>query len=54
MSLMFPILYFGFYLLILGLVCFMIYSWVNKFIVLKTEQNELLREIVKRMDKRAL
>jgi hypothetical protein len=26
------------------------YSWVSKFIALKQEQNDLLREIIKKMD----
>jgi hypothetical protein len=28
----------------------LIYTWVNKFIVLRQEQNNLLREIIKKMD----
>lgn len=31
-------------------VFYMIYSWVNKFISLKTEQNDLLRKIIEKMD----
>lgn len=29
---------------------YLIYTWVNKFIVLRQEQNDLLREIIKKMD----
>lgn len=39
-----------FYLAIIGGIIYMIYTWVNKFIVLKQEHNDLLREIVKKMD----
>ena len=41
---------FLFYLTILGVVFFLIYTWVNKFISLKQEQNDLLKEIIKKMD----
>ncbi|EPR66414.1 hypothetical protein ADICYQ_4548 [Cyclobacterium qasimii M12-11B] len=40
-----------FYLAIIIGVFYLIYTWVNKFISLKKEQNDLLREIVKKMDK---
>ena len=30
---------------------YLIYAWVNKFISLKQEHNDLLREIIKKMDK---
>ena len=47
----FPILIFLFYIAILVVVVFyLIYTWVNKFISLKKEQNDLLREIIKKMD----
>jgi len=39
-----------FYFVILGLILFLIYTWVNKFISLRQEQNNLLREIIKKMD----
>lgn len=39
-----------FYIAILGVILFLIYTWVNKFIVLRQEQNDLLREIIKKMD----
>jgi hypothetical protein len=37
------------YLSIIGGVFYLIYTWVNKFISLKQEQNDLLREIINRM-----
>ncbi|SHJ69359.1 hypothetical protein SAMN04487911_1313 [Arenibacter nanhaiticus] len=40
------ILYLG---LIFGSI-YMVFKWVNKFISLKQEQNDLLRDIVKKMD----
>jgi hypothetical protein len=46
-----PILLIGFtYLAIIGGIFFLIYTWVNKFISLRQEQNDLLREIIKKMD----
>jgi hypothetical protein len=46
-----PVLIIGvFYLVMIVVVFFLIYTWVNKFIRLKEEHNDLLREIVKRMD----
>ena len=39
-----------FYLGILAVIFYLIYTWVNKFISLRQEQNELLREIVKKLD----
>jgi hypothetical protein len=44
------ILIFVFYLALIAGVFYLIYTWVNKFIRLKEEHNNLLREIVKRMD----
>ena len=41
-----------FYLSIVIGAFYLIYTWVNKFISLKKEQNDLLREIVKKMDTR--
>lgn len=38
------------YLIIIGGVFYLIYKWVNKFISLKKEQNDLLREIIKRLE----
>lgn len=38
-----------FYLAIFAGVLYLIYTWVNKFITLKKEQNDLLREIIKKM-----
>lgn len=44
-----PILIITIYLTIIFGVLFLVYSWVNKFISLKKEHNELLREIIKKM-----
>ncbi|MPN57934.1 hypothetical protein SDC9_205630 [bioreactor metagenome] len=38
-----------FYLAIIAGVLYMIYTWVNKFLALKKEHNELLREIVEKV-----
>ena len=47
-----PVLFiFVFYLAIFFVILYLIYTWVNKFIALKQEHNDLLREIIKRMDK---
>jgi len=46
----FPILMIIFYLAIIFVVFYLIYKWVNKFISLKQEQNDLLREIIKKME----
>jgi hypothetical protein len=40
------------YLAILAGIFYLISTWVNKFIVLKQEQNDLLREIIKKMDQK--
>lgn len=40
------------YIAILAGILYLIYTWVNKFIVLRQEQNDLLREIIKKMDQR--
>jgi len=45
-----PLLLVIVYLAVLAAIFYLIYNWVNKFIVLRQEQNELLREIVKKMD----
>lgn len=45
-----PFIIFLFYLTIIAVVFFLIYTWVNKFITLKQEQNDLLKEIIKKMD----
>ena len=39
-----------FYLVLIFGLFFLIYTWVNKFISLRQEQNNLLREIIKKMD----
>jgi hypothetical protein len=49
----FPFLIMGVYLAILAGLFLLIYTWVNKFITLRKEQNDLLREIIKKMDNRA-
>ena len=46
----FPFLIIIIYLGIIFGILYLIYTWVNKFIVLKQEHNDLLREIIKRMD----
>jgi len=38
------------YLAVLAGIIYLIYTWVTKFIQLKQEQNDLLREIIKKMD----
>jgi len=38
------------YLTVIFGVLYLIYTWVNKFIVLKQEHNDLLREIIKKME----
>jgi len=48
-----PLLFAGvFYIVILAGIFLLIYSWVRKFITLREEQNDLLREIIKKMDKK--
>jgi ABC-type arginine transport system permease subunit len=46
----FPILISLFYLTIIAAVIYLVYTWVTKFISLKEEQNNLLREIIKRLE----
>jgi len=48
----FPILVVVVYLAILFGILYMIYKWVNKFLNLRREQNDLLREIVNKMGDR--
>lgn len=45
-----PVLIFLFYLTILLVVAYFVYTWVTTFISLKREHNDLLREILKKMD----
>ncbi len=45
-----PFFFVLFYLAILGGIFYLVYTWVNKFIELKQEHNNLLREIIKKMD----
>lgn len=47
---LFPFIIVIIYLAIFGGILYLIYSWVNKFISLREEQNELLREIIKKLD----
>jgi hypothetical protein len=42
-----------FYLAIFAGVLYLIYTWVNKFITLKKEQNDLLRAIIKKMGEKS-
>jgi hypothetical protein len=46
----FPILIIIIYLTIIIGAFYLIYTWVNKFISLKQEHNNLLREIIKKME----
>jgi hypothetical protein len=46
-----PLLFVFFYLALIIGILYLIYTWVNKFIALKQEHNDLLREIIKKMDK---
>lgn len=39
-----------FYLVIVGVILFLIYTWVQKFIRLKEEQNNILRDIAKKLE----
>ena len=47
----FPIIIILFYLIIIGSILYLIFSWVKMFISLREEQNELLREIIRKLDK---
>ena len=38
------------YLTVIFGILYLIYTWVNKFILLKQEHNNLLRKIIKKMD----
>ena len=38
------------YLTVIIGILYLIYTWVHKFISLKQEHNDLLREIIKKMD----
>ena len=48
-----PLLIMPVYLAILAAIFYLIYTWVDKFIALRQEQNDLLREIIKKMDTKA-
>ena len=47
---LFAFLIIPFYLTIIGIIAYSVYTWVNKFLSLKKEQNDLLREIIKKME----
>jgi hypothetical protein len=47
---LFGILIVFFYIAIFVAILILIISWVNKFIGLRREQNEILREILKKMN----
>ena len=46
----FPFLIIIIYLAIIFGILYLIYKWVNKFISLKQEHNDLLREIIKKIE----
>lgn len=45
-----PFLLIVIYVAIIVGILYLIYSWVNKFIELKQEQNNLLKEIIEKME----
>lgn len=45
-----PLLIIIFYLVVVFGTIYLVYTWVNKFISLRQEQNDLLREIIKKME----
>lgn len=49
MDSIYAILVVVFYLVIFAGIFYLVYTWVNKFISLKKEQNDLLREIIKKL-----
>lgn len=46
----FPFLILLIYIGIITGILYVIYKWVNKFLILKQEHNDLLKEIIKKMD----
>ena len=40
-----------FYIAVFFVILFFIYKWVTKFLSLKQEQNDILRELVSKMNK---
>jgi hypothetical protein len=48
-----PFLFVSFYLVVFGVIFYLVYTWVNKFIALKQEHNNLLREIIRKMDQKS-
>ncbi|NHE58095.1 hypothetical protein [Cyclobacterium plantarum] len=48
----FPIIAYGiFYLAVIATGIYFIFTWVNRYFTLKREQNDLLRQIIQKMDK---
>jgi len=47
----FPFVIILIYLAIIFGIMYVIYTWVNKSIALKQEHNDLLREIIKKMER---
>ena len=45
-----PVLIGIIYLTVIFGILYLIYTWVHTFILLKQEQNDLLREIIKKME----
>jgi len=50
MILIFPFLIMAIYVGLIVAVVYFIFKWVNTFIALKEEHNDLLREIINKMD----
>jgi hypothetical protein len=48
----FPFLFVIFYLAIVAAIIYLIYKWVTKIIALKQEHNDLLKEIIRKMENR--
>ncbi len=46
----FPILLVLFYLAIIFAILYLVYTWVTRIISLKEEHNDLLKEIIKRIE----
>jgi hypothetical protein len=46
----FPILFVIVYLAIIAAIIYLIYKWVTKIIALKQEHNDLLREIIQKIE----
>lgn len=48
----FPIIFVFIYVIFIAIVCIAIYRWASMLIKLKREQNDLLREIIHKMDEK--